>query len=306
MGFYIFISMIEKQLLEKYGKYLDQLDISETNTSLKLSMIKVKPEYRYNKKNQGNNLKIGSKVMFDLIRYADENKKILTLTPDNIDGVSVNTLIQFYKKFGFKMNKGHNKNFEYRDLMIRYPKLPGMKENMKPIIKSLLREALDKTITCSKCGHQWKLKDGGDDPYVCHECHPENLPKKESLNERILTKKEKDIKVMAAFVNFAKKYLDVDDDVKIELAFERTPDIKTTAYYNNGDKRLKVYVKDRAIMDVCRSIAHELVHHKQNLDGRLKDSAKDGEDGSEIENEANAVAGVIIRKWGKKNPDLYV
>jgi hypothetical protein len=27
---------------------------------------------------------------------------------------------------------------------------------------------------------------------------------------------------------------------------------------------------------------------------------------SEIENEANAVAGVIIKKWGKKNPDLYV
>jgi ribosomal protein S18 acetylase RimI-like enzyme len=103
--------MIEKQLIEKYGEYLDQLDISETNTSLRLSMIKVKPEYRYNKSNQGDNLKIGSKVMSDLIRYADANFKIITLTPDNIDGVSVNALTQFYKKFGFKMNKGHNKNF---------------------------------------------------------------------------------------------------------------------------------------------------------------------------------------------------
>lgn len=306
MGFYIFISMIEKQLLEKYGEYLDQLDISETNTSLKLSMIKVKPEYRYDKKNQGNNLKIGSKVMFDLIRYADENKKILTLTPDNIDGVSVNTLIQFYKKFGFKMNKGHNKNFEYRDLMIRYPKLPGMKENMKPIIKSLLREALDKTITCTKCGWHWKESESDKkDLYICHKCGHDNTPKKESLNERLLSKKEKDLKVMAAFVNFTKDELGIDDDIKVALAYERTPDITTTAYYNlNGF--VKIYVKDRAIIDVCRSIAHELVHHKQNLQGRLKDSAKDGEDGSEIENEANAVAGVIIRKWGKKNPDLYV
>ena len=40
------INKFSKQLLEKYGEYLDQLDISETNTSLKLSMIKVKPEYR--------------------------------------------------------------------------------------------------------------------------------------------------------------------------------------------------------------------------------------------------------------------
>lgn len=266
--------MIKKELLEKYGEYLDQLDISETNTSLKLSMIKVKPEFRYDKNNQGNNLKIGSKVMSDLINYADAYKKIVTLTPDNIDGVSVNVLIQFYKKFGFKMNKGHNKNFEYNDLMIRYPKLPGMKENMKNIIKSLLREGLDKT------------------------------PKKENLNERILTKKEKDLKVMAAFVNFAKQELGIDDDIKVALAYERTPDIKTTAYYNL-DGFVKIYVKDRAIIDVCRSIAHELVHHKQNLEGRLKDATKDGEDGSDIENEANSVAGVIIRKWGKKHPELY-
>jgi Zn-dependent peptidase ImmA (M78 family) len=57
-------------------------------------------------------------------------------------------------------------------------------------------------------------------------------------------------------------------------------------------------------MDVCRSIAHELVHHKQNLENRISDHINDG-DGSEIENEANAVAGVIIRKWGKLHPELY-
>jgi hypothetical protein len=32
----------------------------------------------------------------------------------------------------------------------------------------------------------------------------------------------------------------------------------------------------------------------------------DGEDGSPIENEANAVAGIIIRKYGKLHPELYV
>ena len=306
MAFFIFISMIEKLLLEKYGEYLDQLDISETNTSLKLSMIKVKPEYRYSKNNYGKNLKIGSKVMSDLISYADELKKIVTLTPDNIDGVSVNTLTQFYKKFGFKMNKGHNKNFEYRDTMIRYPKLPGMKEDMKNIIKSLLREALDKTITCSKCGWHWKESESDKkDMYICHKCGNDNSPKKENLNERLLTKKEKDVKVMSDFVNFAKKEIGIDDGVKVLLAYERTPDIKTTAYYNL-EGFVKIYVKDRAIIDVCRSIAHELVHHKQNIDGRLKDSVKDGEDGSEIENEANAVAGILIRKWGKMYPELYV
>lgn len=263
MGFFIFINMIENQLIEKYGEYLDQLDISETNTSLRLSMIKVKPEYRYQKSNYGNNLKIGTKVMDDLVRYADANMKIITLTPDNIDGVNVNNLVQFYKKFGFKMNKGYNKNYEYRDAMIRYPKTPGMKENFKPIIKTLLREA-------------------------------------------IMTKDKEDVLDVSDFVNFAKNFLGIDDDVKIELAFEKTPDLRTTAYYNNGDRRVKIYVKDRAKIDVMRSIAHELVHHKQNIDGRLDNAEDPGADGSEFENEANAVAGLIIRKWGRLYPEIYI
>ena len=127
---------------------------------------------------------------------------------------------------------------------------------------------------------------------------------KKLLREALLTKDEKDVKSISDFVNFSKKYLGIDDDIKVALAYERTPDLTTTAYYDL-DGLVKVYVKDRAIIDVCRSIAHELVHHKQNLEGRLQDAKKDGEDGSEIENEANAVAGVIIRKWGKMNPHLY-
>lgn len=125
------------------------------------------------------------------------------------------------------------------------------------------------------------------------------------LRERLLTKDDLDIRDVADFVNFAKDYLDIDDDIKVELAFKKTPDIRTTAYYNNGEKRVKVYVKNRAMIDVCRSIAHELVHHKQNLEGRITNPEIDGADGSEIENEANAVAGVIIRKWGRIHPEIY-
>lgn len=119
-----------------------------------------------------------------------------------------------------------------------------------------------------------------------------------------MTKEDTTVRDVADFVNFAKEYLGITDDVRVVLAFERTPELKTTAYYNLSGF-LVVYAKDRAIIDICRSIAHELVHHKQNLEGRLLDSVKDGEDGSPIENEANAVAGVIIRKYGKLHPSIY-
>ncbi len=128
---------------------------------------------------------------------------------------------------------------------------------------------------------------------------------KQILRERLLTKDEVDVRAVADFVNFAKEYLDINDDIKVELAFEKTPDLRTTAYYQNSENRLKVYVKNRAIVDVCRSIAHELVHHKQNLEGRITNPEIDGADGSDIENEANAVAGVLIRKWGRIHPEIY-
>ena len=124
------------------------------------------------------------------------------------------------------------------------------------------------------------------------------------LRESLLNKTDDSLRKVADFVNFAKDYLGIDDDIKVALAFTRTPDIKTSAYYDL-DGFVKVYVKDRAIIDVLRSICHELVHHKQNLDGRISDHINDGEDGSDIENEANAKAGEIIRKYGKKHPELY-
>ena len=128
---------------------------------------------------------------------------------------------------------------------------------------------------------------------------------KQLLREGLMGKEEADLKAVADFVNFAKEFLGIKDNIKIKLAFERTADLKTTAYYSMLGE-LVVYAKDRAIVDICRSIAHELVHHKQNLEGRLVNAVKDGEDGSPIENEANAVAGVIIRKYGKIKPEIYI
>ena len=57
-----------------------------------------------------------------------------------------------------------------------------------------------------------------------------------------------------------------------------------------------------------RSIAHELTHLKQDKEGRLQDNNHDenNEAGSPIENEANAVAGQIIRKFGEEYPEIYL
>lgn len=45
---------------------------------------------------------------------------------------------------------------------------------------------------------------------------------KQLLREGLFTRSEKDMRMVADFVNFAKEQLGIKDDVKIELTFERT------------------------------------------------------------------------------------
>lgn len=42
-----------------------------------------------------------------------------------------------------------------------------------------------------------------------------------------------------------------------------------TAYYNPNDKSITLYTLNRHPKDILRSYAHEMIHHKQNLEGRL-------------------------------------
>jgi GNAT superfamily N-acetyltransferase len=73
---------------------------------------------------------IGSNVMKDLIKYADENNLPIALTPDSSFGGSKTRLKSFYRKFGFKDNKGRNKDFSFRESMIRQPKQIERKDNV--------------------------------------------------------------------------------------------------------------------------------------------------------------------------------
>ena len=91
------------------------LDVFEEDKGITLSSIKVKEE---NQK-QG----FGSQALNDLVKYADENNKIIALSPDVSFGkMSKKELKDFYKKFDFVENKGQNKNFSFRETMIRNPK----------------------------------------------------------------------------------------------------------------------------------------------------------------------------------------
>lgn len=114
-------------------------------------------------------------------------------------------------------------------------------------------------------------------------------------------KKEK----LNSFVKFVKEQLELKSVPTISIQNHRNG-LKTTANYDytKENKVVKVCMKNRALVDVMRSIAHELVHHKQWEDGRLN-GPKPPDIGGEIEDEANAKAGQFIKMFAKQDPTIY-
>ena len=73
--------------------------------------------------------------------------------------------------------------------------------------------------------------------------------------------------------------------------------------YIPSKKEIYIVIANRNLADILRTLAHELVHWKQDLEGRLNENS--GQTGSDEENEANSIAGIVLRNYGKKNPIIY-
>ena len=74
-----------------------------------------------------------------------------------------------------------------------------------------------------------------------------------------------------------------------------------TAYYDPTKKEVVLYVQGRHPKDVMRSFAHEMIHHKQNLEGRLGGvgTTNTNEDSNllELEKEAYLEGNITFRNW---------
>lgn len=107
-------------------------------------------------------------------------------------------------------------------------------------------------------------------------------------------------KMVSQLVDLCKSELGIDELPSIELIDEPTVG-GGTSFGEFSNDEIKVVISERHPMDVMRTLAHELVHWKQKIEGL----ELDGSDGSKIENQANAVAGVIMRKFAKLHPECF-
>jgi len=127
---------------------------------------------------------------------------------------------------------------------------------------------------------------------------------RELLNES-LTKKDT-YSILLDFIRFAAKDLELNSLPKFDFVFDSKGSMERGSFggYMPGEEYITITVKNRHIMDVCRTLAHELVHYSQDLKNELEDDEA-GSTGSPQENEANARAAVIMRNFGKAFPDMF-
>lgn len=122
---------------------------------------------------------------------------------------------------------------------------------------------------------------------------------------------EKYRELVEGLLEYALKQLDVEDrPVKVafikDLENSRNP-LGKTAYYVPSDEAVAVYETGRHIKDMLRSLAHELVHHKQKVNDEFPDdsNATPGyalvdEELRELEREAYEKGNMIFRTFEDK------
>jgi Zn-dependent peptidase ImmA (M78 family) len=133
----------------------------------------------------------------------------------------------------------------------------------------------------------------------------EVLKRVNNINEAKLPVERKAV-IIADFMRFIDNKLGLNGDmpeIKVSYDSEVAQQMKSFGKYTPETNELLVVIANRNLADVLRTLAHELVHHKQRLDNKLDtDSNKDG---SEVENEANSLAAVFMREYGKNNPIIF-
>jgi len=109
-------------------------------------------------------------------------------------------------------------------------------------------------------------------------------------------------KIINLFINFCVNKLKIHTDFNVYLT-DKNDNLgfnMTLACYDVNSNNIYCRTDSRFFYDVCRSIAHELVHLKQNQNNEI-DWKKFTDVGGIWEDEANSVAGVLCKEFTYEN-----
>ena len=253
-------------------------------------------------------------------------------------------LSSYYYTVTTANNPGEDRYGDFPSVESDYPELKGLENIFKPVesdpkekaennLKTKYNKALDKLTR-----HYYEELASDDDYYVFTDITTVGAALKSIDSYRVLkgyTEKVKQIsdeyrneltklKLMKEglerktkltesetatiheFIKYAIKNLEIQKPPRnLTLSYdnEAAKEKRSFGYFDPNDNKIWVYCGNRNMADILRTLAHELVHRKQDEDGRI--DYESGKTGSEIENEANAQAGILLRDFGKQHEEIY-
>jgi len=142
------------------------------------------------------------------------------------------------------------------------------------------------------------------EPTPAEPAPAEPAPVAESIREGKLN--ESETATIGEFVKYAIKNLGIQKPPRnLTFSYDNAAakEKRSFGYFDPNVNKIWVYCGNRNMADILRTLAHELVHRKQDEDGRI--NYESGKTGSEIENEANAKAGILLRDFGKQHEEIY-
>lgn len=110
--------------------------------------------------------------------------------------------------------------------------------------------------------------------------------------------------ILKRFTVFLKRELNLTYDIPIILVDDADFAKHIFAFGEiSKENVIHLSIINRHPMDILRTLAHEFVHYKQRMEKGL--IHKSSHAGSPTENQANAKAGEIMRKYGRLHPELF-
>jgi hypothetical protein len=118
-----------------------------------------------------------------------------------------------------------------------------------------------------------------------------------SLNDKVQQIKK--------FARWAIEELEIETEPDIEYGTDMGRVLKQRSFGStNSGGKIWVHCSNRNAADAMRTLCHELVHHRQFELGIAQDGMDD-EQRLEVEDQANAVAGRMMREYGKLDKTIY-
>lgn len=172
-------------------------------------------------------------------------------------------------------------------------KLPSLRKHNYNTIDKLMTQIADRRKITGKKLHDLFVNKYGKipDDWI-----------KEKLNESETANVEEEIN---KFIDWASQKLKIESKPKFE--FSRDTDIAQDGHHTGSHDpksgKVWVYIKNRNLVDILRTVFHELVHVRQGELGLINPG--DSYPGSPIESQADKLAGKYIKIYSEKNHHIF-